>query len=100
MPNRPWRKDVFGDVVGCDMEMSPTKPAIGAPTAMASTAAIKCLLVFIDECLVDSDRCWRAYRETDLQIDLRSDLNAARISAVKSSGCSQAAKWPPLGSLL
>ena len=27
---------------------------------------------------------------------LRSDLNAARSSAPKSSGCSQAAKWPPL----
>ena len=25
----------------------------------------------------------------------RSDRNAARISAAKRSGCSQAAKWPP-----
>jgi len=25
----------------------------------------------------------------------RSDLNAARISAANSSGCSHAAKWPP-----
>ena len=25
----------------------------------------------------------------------RSDLNAARISDAKSSGCSHAAKWPP-----
>src|ERR1700720_117880 len=30
----------------------------------------------------------------------RNDRNAARISAVKSPGCSQAAKWPPLSSLL
>ena len=30
----------------------------------------------------------------------RSDLNAARISAVNSAGCSQAAKCPPLSSLL
>ena len=27
-------------------------------------------------------------------------LNAARISAQNSAGCSQAAKWPPLSSLL
>ena len=30
----------------------------------------------------------------------RSDLNAARISSEKSSGSSQAAKWPPLSTLL
>jgi hypothetical protein len=29
-------------------------------------------------------------------LPLRSDLNAARSSVVKSSGSSQAAKWPPL----
>ncbi|MBN8991151.1 MAG: TetR family transcriptional regulator [Rhizobiales bacterium] len=34
------------------------------------------------------------------QIDWRSDLNAARISETKNAGCSHAAKWPPLGSLL
>src|SRR3954465_14690709 len=32
------------------MFMSPPKPAIGAPTAVASTAATKSLFVFIDEC--------------------------------------------------
>ena len=32
--------------------------------------------------------------------DQRSDLNAARISLLKSSGCSQAAKWPPLSTSL
>ena len=32
--------------------------------------------------------------------DQRSDLNAARISAAKSSGSSQAAKWPPLSATL
>ena len=31
---------------------------------------------------------------------LRSDLNAARTSATNSSGCSHAAKCPPLSSLL
>ena len=30
----------------------------------------------------------------------RSDLNAARISVAKSSGSSQAAKWPPLSTSL
>jgi hypothetical protein len=30
----------------------------------------------------------------------RSDLKPARTSSEKSFGCSQAAKWPPLGSLL
>jgi hypothetical protein len=30
----------------------------------------------------------------------RSDWNAARSSATKSSGCSQAAKWPPFSSWL
>ena len=30
------------------------------------------------------------------QCAARSDLNAARSSAAKSSGCSHAAKWPPL----
>lgn len=34
------------------------------------------------------------------QIDWRSDLNAARTSETKNAGCSHAAKWPPLGSLL
>src|SRR5713226_10778638 len=32
------------------MFMSPPKPAIGAPIAVASTAATKSLFVFIDEC--------------------------------------------------
>ena len=31
---------------------------------------------------------------------LRSDLKAARISSLKSFGCSQAAKWPPLSTSL
>ena len=31
---------------------------------------------------------------------LRSDLKPARISSLRNFGCSQAAKWPPLGSLL
>ena len=35
-----------------------------------------------------------------LQIDLRSGLKAARRSAVRSIGCSQAAKWPPLAGRL
>ena len=30
----------------------------------------------------------------------RSERNAARISIVKTFGCSQAAKWPPRSSLL
>src|SRR5215467_4260074 len=34
------------------------------------------------------------------QPGLRSDLNEARISETKDAGCSQAAKWPPLGRLL
>jgi len=34
------------------------------------------------------------------QIDLRSGLNAARISSTNSFGCSQAAKCVPLGNLL
>ena len=31
---------------------------------------------------------------------VRSDLNAARTSVAKSSGSSQAAKWPPLSTSL
>jgi hypothetical protein len=31
---------------------------------------------------------------------LRSDLKPARSSSESNFGCSQAAKWPPLGSLL
>jgi len=31
------------------------------------------------------------------QAGLCSDLNVARTSDTKSAGCSQAAKWPPLG---
>ena len=31
---------------------------------------------------------------------VRNDLNPTRISWVSNSGCSHAAKWPPLGSLL
>ena len=34
------------------------------------------------------------------QLDFRSDLKPARTSSEKSFGCSQAAKCPPLGSLL
>src|SRR5438046_450240 len=37
--------------VCCDMLFSPKKPAIGAPIAMARTAAIKSLFVCIDKCL-------------------------------------------------
>ncbi len=33
-------------------------------------------------------------------LDYRNDLNAARRSDTKSCGCSHAAKWPPLSSLL
>jgi hypothetical protein len=33
-------------------------------------------------------------------LDQRSDLNAARTSVEKSSGSSQAAKWPPLSTSL
>src|SRR5262245_10008613 len=36
-----------GEVVGCDMLVSPKNPAIGAPTAMASTADTKSLFIFI-----------------------------------------------------
>ena len=32
--------------------------------------------------------------------DYRSDLNDARRSDTRSSGCSHAAKWPPLSCLL
>ena len=52
------------------------------------------------------DRCksWGAARAAHAcsvcDVAHRSDLNAARISDTKSSGCSQAAKWPPLSSLL
>ena len=35
-----------------------------------------------------------------LTLHYRNDFNPARISSIKSSGCSQAAKWPPLSSLL
>ena len=35
--------------------ISPTKPAIGAPIAMASTAATRSLFVFIGECLLEID---------------------------------------------
>src|SRR5262249_25972159 len=65
-------------------------------------------------CLLAAVSCWQPIRWTgsvilpgwtallaqepraDLQIDLRSGLNAARSSALNSSGCSQAAKCPPL----
>src|SRR5258708_29113488 len=59
----PWRNGtrIPVDVVGCDMAMSPTKPAIGAPTAMVSTAAAKSFFVFMGLCLPDSARCCRAY---------------------------------------
>src|SRR5262245_45935212 len=48
---------------------------------------------------------WRNHRASPIarslsQINLRSDLNAARSSALNSSGCSQAAKWPPLSTSL
>src|SRR5882762_8552664 len=54
----PWRKGTRTpvDVVGCCTCASFTKPTIGAPIAMARTAAIRGLFIFIDECLCDSDR--------------------------------------------
>src|SRR3981189_2715397 len=49
---RLWRNGTRTpvDVVGCDTVVSPRKPAIGAPTAMARTAPTRSLFVFIDEC--------------------------------------------------
>src|ERR1700679_723278 len=41
----------------------------------------------------------RRYRAPP-RADQRKDRNAARISSVKIAGCSHAAKWPPLSSLL
>ena len=43
-------------------------------------------------------RCARAALPPDYE--LRNDLNDARISETKIAGCSQAAKWVPLGNLL
>jgi hypothetical protein len=45
----------------------------------------------------------RVYGRRDVANDVqyfRSDLKPARTSCEKSSGCSHAAKWPPLSSLL
>src|SRR3979490_2825045 len=49
---RLWRNGTRTpvDVVGCDTVVSPRKPAIGAPTAMARTAPTRSLFVFIGEC--------------------------------------------------
>ena len=46
----------------------------------------------------DSARARRAVRR--LTLNYRKDLKDARISEVKAAGCSQAAKWQPLSSLL
>src|SRR5207302_9560701 len=98
------------DVLGCDMAVSPKKPAIGAPIAAASSAVVKSLVVFIDECLLKSGSMSRACTEdgarrmpapsSKCQVALRSGLNAARISSTNSFGCSQAAKCVPLGNVL
>ena len=48
--------------------------------------------------LIDADLRGRAGRSYPLSE--RSDRNPARTSSEKSCGCSQAAKCPPLGSLL
>ena len=58
-----------------------TVPAAAAASVLMSGHGI----VSFDACAVDRG----------FQIDLRSDLNAARSSDAKSSGSSQAAKWPP-----
>src|SRR5829696_7283909 len=42
----------------------------------------------------------RAPSLVGIDVDQRSDLNAARISRAKSSGSSQAGKWPPLSASL
>ena len=42
----------------------------------------------------------RQRSELNVRIRQRSELNAARISVAKSSGSSQAAKWPPLSTSL
>ena len=39
--------------------------------------------------------CWSGDGGPGMTVQ-RSGLNAARISVENSSGCSQAAKWPPL----
>jgi hypothetical protein len=51
------------DVSGCDMLISPTKPAIGAPIAMASIAATRSLLVFM------MNACWFRSKSSLLAAD-------------------------------
>ena len=50
--------------------------------------------------VIESCRTDRAWRALAAHPEFRSDLNDARISSTKSCGCSHAAKWPPLSSLL
>ena len=45
-------------------------------------------------------RAWRYVSSLSCEEPYRSDLKPARTSSEKSFGCSQAAKCPPLGSLL
>jgi hypothetical protein len=51
-------------------------------------------------CSFQDSGCGRRARALPDAPDQRSDLNAARISSLKSCGCSQAAKWPPLSTSL
>src|SRR5918995_1882319 len=47
-------------MIGCGTSVSPARPEIGAPVDVASKAATKSLFVFIDECLLDFERCCHA----------------------------------------
>src|SRR3712207_3707440 len=47
-------------MIGCGTFVSSAKPASGAPIDVASTAATNSLFVFMDGCLLDTERCCRA----------------------------------------
>src|SRR5687768_3458883 len=64
-----------------------------------------CLIWFLAICVKPDHLSLggRTHRQLAIQspsLSPRSDLNAARTSLVNSFGCSHAAKWPPLSSLL
>src|ERR1700680_652843 len=91
-------------------EPEPTVPIAAAPKLPRWRSMSSVLLAVAIGCLQSEEiasteegaACEAHARLEDrlFQLGLRSDLNAARISATNSSGCSQAAKWVPFGSLL
>src|ERR1700738_4250672 len=78
-----------------------SRPPVVSVLAVYTTFAIRLMVHSFFEVVVPArgSRGAQGARRS-FQVDLRSDLKPARTSSARSFGCSQAAKCPPLSTLL